>query len=330
MQNLSFAYPFILGLLLIIPLLFFLWRKKNEPAQMWSNFSMVQKRANFKERLRKYLFLLPLLASLFLILALARPQMKNIAQTLDGRGIDIVLSIDISGSMLSKDFQPNRLEAAKQTAETFVLNRPADRISLVIFSGESFTICPPTLDKNILSEHLQNLQSGQLAGGSAIGMGLATAVDKLKESKAKSKIVILMTDGVSSPGLIDPYTALEIAKTYQVKVYTIGMGTDGRALTPTGRDVFGEWVYEYQEVEIDEELLTKIATETGGKYYHATDQQVLNKIYQEIDQLEKSDVKVKTFVRIKELFKAPLGIGMFLLFLFLFLKLTFLRSLVDD
>jgi Ca-activated chloride channel family protein len=329
MKHFTFAYPWLLILLPLLPLVYLRWRKLFASNYFLSSDVTAIPSTHWKTRLRKYLPALPLIGALLAILALARPQAHNITQTLDGRGIDIVLSIDISGSMLSKDFEPNRLEAAKQTAQTFIIQRPADRIGIVIFSGESFTLCPPTLDKNVLSQHLNTIQSGQLEMGTAIGMGLATAVDKLKESKAKSKVIILMTDGVNNGGIVDPITALEIAKTFGIKVYTIGVGSKGKALTPVRVDAFGEWVFEYEDVEIDEALMNTIASSTGGKYFRATDNTALNEIYKEIDQLEKSDIKVKTFIQKKELFTAPLGVALFFLMVYLLLRYTLLRSMTE-
>jgi Ca-activated chloride channel family protein len=245
---------------------------------------------------------------------------------MDSEGVDIVLSMDISGSMLAQDLQPNRLEAAKKVAGEFISSRYTDRIGLVIFSGESFTQCPLTNDQGVLTEQLNGISSGLLKDGTAIGMGLATAVDRLRTSKAKSKLIILLTDGVNNGGLVDPITALEIAKAYQIRVYTIGVGTKGMAPAPV-QDIFGNLVMQPTEVQIDEELLKRIANETGGHYYRATDNQSLRLIYQEIDKLEKTKVEITSFRRYAELFMPYALTGLILLLLEFILRHTVFRTL---
>ncbi len=248
----------------------------------------------------------------------------NDEQVVNGEGIDIVLCLDISGSMLAQDFTPNRMEAAKNVAAEFIDNRPTDRIGLVIFSGESFTMCPLTTDRNMLKSQLASVQSGLLEDGTAIGSGLATGVDRLRTSPSKSKVIILLTDGENNGGLIDPNTAKEIAKEVGVRVYTIGMGTEGYApvpvQTPTGV------VMQREKVNIDEKLLTQIANETGGHYYRAKDNESLKGIYAEIDRLEKSKIEVSTLRRYTEQFYPfALAAALFLL-LELLLKWTVLRK----
>ncbi len=220
------------------------------------------------------------------VLAMARPQKTNVTENVDSEGIDIVLSMDISGSMLAEDFKPNRIEAAISTAMKFVDGRPADRIGLVIFAGESFTQCPITIDHSVVKEQLSQIKSGLLEDGTAIGMGLATAVDRLRDARGKSRVVILMTDGVNNTGLVDPQTALEIAKAYKVRVYTIGIGSEGQALYPV-QTPYG-LQKQMMPVQIDEKLLQRISRETGGKYYRATGNTKLEDVYKEIDQLEKN------------------------------------------
>ena len=264
-----------------------------------------------------------------IIIALARPQTSNVNESVNGSGIDIMLSMDISGSMLSEDFTPNRLEAAKSVAKEFVTNRPNDRMGLVIFSGESFTQCPLTTDINILLAQLENVHSGLLVDGTSIGMGLATALDRIKDSKAKSKIIILMTDGVNNTGIIDPKTALEITKAYKIKVYTIGVGTKGTARMPVAKDAAGNWVYDNVPVEIDEALLQQISNETGGKYYRATDNNSLANVYKDIDKLEKSDIEINSFKKYKELFYPYVLMAIIALFLEIVLRNFWFKSITE-
>ena len=290
--------------------------------------SLPQTNDTFKIKVRKLLPLLRVLSILFFIIALARPQSSNINETINNEGIDIVLSMDISGSMLAQDFKPNRIEAAKKVASEFVMNRPTDRIGLVIFAGESFTQCPLTTDQNVLLEQIKHIKSGLLEDGTAIGMGLATAVERLRNSKAKSKIIILMTDGVNNTGLIDPITALEIAKAYKIRVYTIGIGTKGTAPYPV-QDQFGNTSLQQMPVQIDEALMQKISNETAGKYFRATDNNSLEKIYKEIDRLEKTKIEINSYKRYAELFFPYLMIGLFFLFLEQILKYLYVKTIHD-
>jgi Ca-activated chloride channel family protein len=255
---------------------------------------------------------------------LARPQTRNDEQMVTGEGIDIVLCLDISGSMLAQDFTPNRMEAAKNVAAEFIDNRPTDRIGLVIFSGESFTMCPLTTDRMVLKTQLSNVQSGLLEDGTAIGSGLATGVDRLRNSPSKSKVIILLTDGENNGGLIDPNTAKEIAKSVGVRVYTVGMGTEGFAHVPiqTPQGV----ILSREKVNIDEKLLTQIAKETGGLYYRAKDNESLHKIYSEIDGLEKSKIEVTALRRYTEHFFPFALIAAVLLMLELLLRWTVLKK----
>ena len=241
-------------------------------------------------------FILRLLCLACLIVALARPQTRNDEEMISGQGIDIILCIDVSGSMLAQDFSPNRMEAAKEVAMNFVDSRPTDRIGLVIFSGESFTLCPVTTDESTLKSQIANIQSGLLEDGTAIGSGLATSVDRLRSSKSKSKVVILLTDGENNGGQIPPVTAKEIAKSVGVRVYTIGVGTDGYAPVPM-QTTSGNIVMQREKVNIDEKLLTQIADETGGQYFRAKDNEGLKKIYTEIDRLEKSKIEITALKR---------------------------------
>jgi Ca-activated chloride channel family protein len=302
-QNIEFAYPWLLLLLILIPLLtawYIANYSRRQGAVTISSIRQFPAQRTWKIILRHLPFVCRLLALGCIIVALARPQTRNDEELVSGEGVDIVLCIDVSGSMLAQDFTPNRLEAAKEVAANFVDSRPTDRIGLVIFSGESFTQCPVTTDKNILKSQIYNVQSGLLEDGTAIGSGLATSVDRLKSSKSKSKVVILLTDGENNGGLIDPSTAKEIAKSLGVRVYTIGVGTEGTAPVPVQTP--GGILMQREQVNIDEKLLTQIATETGGKYFRAKDNEGLKNIYGEIDKLEKSRIEVTALRRFSEKF----------------------------
>jgi Ca-activated chloride channel family protein len=265
-----------------------------------------------------------MLAMAFIIMAMARPQFRISKENLDVEGIDIMMAVDISGSMLAEDFKPNRIEAAKELGINFIKERPTDCIGLVIYAGEAFTQCPITIDHNVLTQLFEEVSSGDLKDGTAIGDGLATAVDRLRYSNAVSKVVILLTDGVNNSGFIDPLTAAEIAKIYGIRVYTIGVGTKGKApypfQSPFGTD------YQYVEVEINEDLLNEIANMTGGKYYRATDNKSLEAIYEEIDKLEKSKINITTFTNNKDIFSYFLYIAFVLLGIQFLLKYTYLKS----
>ncbi|MFL5741725.1 MAG: vWA domain-containing protein [Flavisolibacter sp.] len=322
LQHIEFKNLWVLPLLLSLPVV--AWFYYRTPSWRKSTFK-VTTAESFKVRTAKNNLLhLPFWLRLFalgcLILALARPQVKNVQNKTKGEGIDIVLCMDVSGSMLSNDFQPNRLEAAKQMASEFVRNRPIDQIGLVIFSGESFTQFPVSTDHEGLLEQINGLRSGMLIDGTVIGEGLATSVERLASSKAKSRIIILLTDGNEQPPetrLIDPITALEIARTKAVKVYTIGMGAIGMTTVQgrTKNDAF-----------LDEGLLRKIATQTGGQYFRAIDRESLQNIYQQIDKLEKSDVQVVTRTKFEEQFMYLILAALFLLALDIILRFTYLRS----
>lgn len=257
-------------------------------------------------------------------MAMARPQLRNEQQLTNGEGIDIVLCLDISGSMLAQDFSPNRMEAAKNVASEFIDGRPTDRIGLVIFSGESFTMCPLTTDRSVLKTQLYNVQSGLLEDGTAIGSGLATGVERLKSSPSKSKVIILLTDGENNGGLIDPNTAKEIAKSLGVRVYTVGVGTEGFAPVPVQTP--GGVIMQREKVSIDEKLLTQIANETGGKYFRAKDNESLSAIYKEIDRMEKSKIEVSTITHYSEQFFPFALVAAGLLLLEYILRFTLFRK----
>lgn len=308
--QISFAQPWAFALL-IVPVIMGLYEyffsKKHQTFMLFSTTAVAQK--TFKTRLRTFLPILPILSSIFLIIAIARPQSDMSKENSYTNGIDIVMALDVSTSMLEQDFKPNRLNAAKNVASEFIAKRPNDRIGLVIFAGESFTQCPPTIDHNILQKQLKEVREGILEDGTAIGMGLATSVRALKNSQAKSKVIILLTDGVNTAGTIDPMTSIEIAKALKTKVYCIGVGT------PRG-NILG----------IDEPLMRKIASTTGGLYFRAGNNQRLSEIYEEINQLETVEIEVNSLHRKTEEF-LPWAIiaGIFMLLYFV-LRYSWLRS----
>jgi Ca-activated chloride channel homolog len=294
MENVHWQNPEFLYLLFILPIaVIYYWFKniRSNPEIVISTIApLKESKKGFRVNFIHSLFILRLVAIVFLIIALARPQTKSSWQNITTEGIDIVLALDISGSMLAEDFKPNRLEAAKKLAIEFISGRKNDRFGLVIYSGESFTQCPLTTDHAIIKNLFMEVKNGMINDGTAIGMGLANAVNRLKDSEAVSKIVILLTDGVNNSGSIPPLTAGEIAREMGVRVYTIGVGTHGEAPTPVRTPLGIQYVN--QKVDIDENTLTKIADITGGKYYRATDNKKLKEIYQEIDLLEKSKIDV--------------------------------------
>jgi Ca-activated chloride channel homolog len=330
LKNIEFANPEFLLLLLLLPLIAWWYRGKYKthyaPITM-SNLAMFRGNSSWRGRLR---FLLPTLRGLaFLVLtvAMARPQKLLNEEDVQADGIDITITLDLSSSMLAQDFEPDRLEVAKKVASDFVEKRAYDRIGLVVFSGEAFTQCPLTTDHKVVKEFLANLQCGFLQDGTAIGMGLATAVNRMKESQTKSKVIILMTDGVNNAGYFKPEDAMQLAKTLGIKVYTIGVGSTGEAMSPVGRRSDGKYVFGLVPVEIDEPLLQNIAQTTGGKYYRATNAQELEQIYSEIDRLEKSRIDVTTFKRRSEAFANWAMVGLILLILELGLRYTIFRTI---
>lgn len=332
MNDLSFAHPNFLFLLLLAPLLvaWTVYRWKSGQAA----FTVPDARGfanlegpGWRVRLLPVLPALRLLALAFLVIALARPQKALSEREVSTEGIDIVVAIDISGSMLARDFQPDRLEASKQMARDFVEGRPTDRIGLVVFAGESFTQCPITTDHQVLLNLFSDVRTGLIEDGTAIGMGLATSVARLQDSEAKSRVVILLTDGVNNAGYVDPITAIELAKAEGIRVYTIGVGSMGTAPYPY-KDIFGKTVLQNVEVQIDEELLRQIAAETGGAYFRATDNQTLKSIFSEIDQLEKSKINVNAWERKSEAFYLFAFAALAALFLEVLLRNTVLRKLI--
>jgi Ca-activated chloride channel homolog len=329
MRSTEFAQPAFLFLLFIIPLMigFYIFKQHRAVASLrFSGSQPFQKSAmTFRHYLRHILFALRTAAIGLLIIVLARPQATDNYQDISTEGIDIILALDISGSMLSRDFRPDRLEASKNIATEFISGRPYDRIGLVVFSGESFTQCPITTDHAVLINLLREVKCGMIEDGTAIGEGLATAVNRIKDSDAKSKVIILLTDGVNNRGIIAPVTAAEIAKTFGIRVYTIGVGTQGVAPYPV-QTPFG---IQYQDipVEIDEGILKEIATMTDGKYFRATDNESLAKVYTEIDKLEKSRMDVKQFKLKEEEYLIPAIIAFCLILIEIVLRNTLLKNL---
>ncbi len=305
-------------------LLWKFWKRSAQSAMNVSSVSSIKDMSTWKNVFHGLPFILRLLAIACVVVALARPQVKNNEQEAEGEGVDIVLAIDVSGSMTAQDLTPNRLEAAKSVAADFIDHRLTDRIGIVIFSGESFTQCPLTTDHEVLKAQIQQIRIGLLEDGTAIGSGLATSVDRLRNSKSKSKVVILLTDGVNNGGLIDPGTAKEIAKSFKVKVYTIGVGTDGYAPTPVNTPM--GVVMQNEKVMINEKLMISIASETGGKYFRAKDNQGLKNIYSEIDKLERSKVQITTYHRFTEKFFPFIFAALALILLEVLLRFTVFKK----
>ena len=328
-KDVTFAYSWVLFLLLLIPLLvvWYFWKGRKKQASItYSSLKAFEKiPATFRERLRHFLFALRMLALIFLIIALARPQNFSAGQSVNAEGIDIAMVLDISGSMLAEDFKPNRLDAAKEVIDEFVQGRTTDRIGLVIFSREAFTQCPLTIDYSVLRNLLADIKTGMIEDGTAIGNGIANGVNRLKDSDAESRVVILLTDGVNNAGEVDPISAAEIASTFGIRIYTIGVGTRGEAPYPV-QTPFGTR-YQMVPVEIDEAILKKIAETTGGQYFRATNNRALEEIYNKIDKMEKTKIEITSYRNAKELFAGWLGIGFVLLFLELIASKTILRKL---
>ena len=328
-KHLSFAHPYFFALLALIPLMIW-WqlqsKKKDSPAFRLTTISGISNvRHTWRVRYRPVLFVLRIIGLAALVVALARPRSSNVTETIDSDGIDIVIALDVSGSMLAEDFKPNRIEAAKEAAMNFIDQRPTDRIGLVIFSGESFTMCPITIDHNVLKEQLSNVTNGMIKDGTSIGMGLATAVDRLRNSGGKSKVIILLTDGVNNMGSIGPEDALEIAKAFKTRVYTVGIGTQGQALIPVQTPM--GMSKQLMPVEIDEPLLRKIAAETGGRYFRATGNKKLAAIYSDIDKMEKTKVDINSYKHYAELFFPFALIAIVCLVLEMVLRYTVFRSI---
>jgi Ca-activated chloride channel family protein len=324
----KFANPVFLWLLLFLPAIgYYLWwrRKKMTVVLQFSSLQAFSKiPRTMRERIRHIPIGLRMMAIALFIIALARPQSVSDKQNISTEGIDIVLELDLSGSMLAEDFNPNRIEAAKQVASEFIDGRMNDRIGLVVFSAESFTQCPLTTDYPVLKNLLRDVKNGMIADGTAIGLAIANGVNRLKDSKAKSKVMILLTDGVNNRGEIDPITAARIAATYGIRIYTVGVGAQGEAPYPV-QTPFGIR-RQMIPVDLDEKVLTQVADMTGGKYYRATDNRKLKAIYKEIDQLERTKIEVTAYKRYSELYGGWLIAGLLTFMLEIGLTSTVLRK----
>ncbi|QEC68784.1 VWA domain-containing protein [Panacibacter ginsenosidivorans] len=329
LQHIEFAYPWVLGLLILLPVMIFEYirgNRRRQASMLVTTTHFIQGARDLKTATLHLPFMLRCLAVAALVVAMALPRLKYTEQLTEGEGIDIVLCFDISGSMLAKDFQPNRLEAAKTVAQRFVQQRPGDRIGIVIFSSASFTLCPITPDHNAVLAQINNIESGYLQEeGTAIGSGLAASVDRLRKSKSKSKVVILLTDGVDVGGSVPPDLAKQMAKQYNVKVYTIGIGSDKEINEETDSPVLGH-VTQTRKLEFNEDLLKDIAQTTGGQYFQATDNEALQKIYASINQLEKSKIQVTTYDHYTNKFLPFLIAGIILLLLEMILRYTFFKK----
>ncbi len=329
LQRYELAAPHFLWALLAIPLLaaWHVWRRDAQQprATLTTMKFFASGPVDLKARLRDVPFALTLLGLALLLLAMARPQSKDNWKDVTRDGIDIVIAMDFSASMLAKDFKPDRLEAARSVALKFIEDRPDDRIGLVVYEGEAFTQCPLTTDHRVLTDLFLQARSGLIDGGTAVGMGLATAINRLRDSDGKSKVIILLTDGVNNAGTIQPLDAAQIARQFGVRVYTIGVGTRGKALSPVAIYPNGQFKYDYVDVEIDDEMLQKVADLTGGRYFRATDERKLRGVYTEIDKLEKTRVKVTEHSRRNEEYFRTLLAGCALLALGLLLERTYFR-----
>ena len=304
MHNISFEHPWMLLGLLLVPLLaaWWIWRyRKQEAALQHSNISLFDGvKKSLRARLRWLPYALRVVAVGAMVIALARPQSQLSRQEMTVEGIDIVMAMDLSGSMLAEDFKPNRLEAAKNVAADFIEGRRTDRMGLVVFAGEAFTQVPLTIDHQVLLKQLGNLKSGSMRDGTALGDGLATAINRIKDSEAKSKVIILLTDGVNNQGSMDPLSAAEIAAMYNIRLYTIGVGSLGKAPYPF-RDQFGRVHYQNIDVEIDEPLMRQMSqTTSDGRYFRATNKKALKEIFDQIDEMEKSKIDVTQYAQTKD------------------------------
>lgn len=333
MNGITFLNPgfFWLFLLLPIAIAWFFWKRNQQSATLKiSSLKGFQGQNSFLAKLKPVLLVLRLLALSSLIVAMARPRTVDVSnQTKTTKGIDIVMAVDVSGSMLAKDLKPNRMEALKDVAQTFVENRPNDRIGLVVYAAEAYTKTPVTSDKAIILEAIKSIKYDNiLQDGTGIGMGLTTAINRLKDSKAKSKIIILLTDGVNNAGFIEPETASDIAEQYGIKVYTIGIGTNGTAEFPYAIAPNGKFLFRMMPVEIDEKLLRSIAKKTNGKYFRATSNSKLEQIYDEINKLETTEIEELKFYDFDEKFRPLVWLAGILLLLEIALRNTLFKSFI--
>jgi Ca-activated chloride channel homolog len=333
MEKVSFLNPEFFWLLLLIPvaIAWLFWKRKEQTATL--KISSVKGFKNSKTllvKLKPFLFVLRLLALCSLIIALARPRTVDVSSdTKTTKGVDIVMAIDLSSSMLAKDLKPNRMEALKEVATKFVENRPNDRIGIVVYAGEAYTKTPVTSDKAIVQEAIKDIKfDNVIQDGTAIGMGLSTAVNRLKDSKAKSKVIILLTDGVNNAGFIEPETASQIAKEFGIKVYTVGIGSNGMAQFPYAVAPNGDFIYKMMKVEIDEQLMKNIATNSGGKYFRATSNSKLESIYNEINKLETTEIEELKYYDFDEKFRPFVWIAGLLLLIEILLRNTIFKSFI--
>ena len=332
-EGVYLANPNYMWLFLSFPLIivwYFLTSKKVQPVLKISSLKGFQQKSSFLAKLQPLLFVLKLLSLSLIILALSRPQTMDVStRTKTNKGIDIVMAIDISSSMLAQDLKPNRLSSLKRVASSFIDDRISDRIGLVIYAGESYTKTPITSDRAIVKNALRDIRyDGIIEDGTAIGMGLATAVNRLKDSRAKSKVIILLTDGVNNSGFIDPKIASELAVEYQIKTYTIGLGSNGTARAPVGILPNGKFQYGLTKVEIDEALLKTIAKNTGGLYFRATDNKKLEEIYNEINKLEKTEVEEFKYYNYDEKFRPLILLALALILIEWLARNTLFKSFI--
>ncbi len=327
---LNIEFLWFLAAIPLLALWYYYTGKYKSNTLNFSNSEAFSESKSFVVLLEPILRIFRMIALTLLIIALARPQVTDMSTRVkNNQGIDIVMAIDVSASMLAKDLKPNRLEALKNVAANFIRSRTTDRIGLVEYAGESYTKTPITSDKSIILRSLKEIEYNTIIeGGTAIGMGLATSVNRIKDSKAISKVVILLTDGVNNSGFIDPLTAAELANEFGIKIYTIGLGTNGMALSPIGIDSRGKFNYANAKVEIDEKLLKEIAAMTGGKYFRATNNSKLIEIYDDIDKLERSDIEEFKYYNVQEKYRLFLLPALILIGLEMILKFTLFRSFI--
>jgi Ca-activated chloride channel family protein len=333
MKEVSFLNPEFFWLFLLLPaaVVWFIWKRKQQSATLKiSSVKGFKAQKSLLAKLKPLLFVLRLLALSSLIIAMARPRKVDISsQTKSTKGIDIVMAIDVSGSMLAKDLKPNRMEALKKVAENFVEGRPNDRIGIVVYASEAYTKTPVTSDKGVIQQAIKSIEyNNVLQDGTGIGMGLTTAVNRLKDSKAKSKVIILLTDGVNNAGFIEPETASQIAKEYGIKVYTIGIGTNGNAMFPYAYAPNGGFLFRMMPVEIDVNLLQTIARNTGGKYFRASSNSKLESIYAEINKLETTEIEELKFYDYDEKYRPFVLIAGILVLIEFGVRNTIYRSFI--
>ena len=333
MENITFLHPRFFWLFTLIPfaIAWYVWKRNQQTATLKvSSIKGFQTTNSWLPKLKPVLFVLRILTLSLIITALARPRTVDISnKTKTTRGIDIVMAIDVSGSMLARDLKPNRLESLKKVAADFVKDRPNDRFGIVVYAAESYTKTPVTSDKSIVLEAIRGIKyDNVIQDGTGIGMGLATAVNRLKDSKAKSRVIILLTDGVNNSGFIEPETAADIAKEYGLKVYTIGIGTNGNAESPYAYAPNGKLLYQMMPVEIDEQLMKNIALKTDGKYFRATSNSKLQEIYEEINKLETTEIEEQKFYNYDEKFRPLIWIAGLLLLFEILLRQTLFKGFI--